>query len=60
MECVFVDLIRVYGENGMVVEVIDLFFRIFCFRCVFIVDLFNLLFVIFCRNRNSVFLRFVL
>lgn len=43
----------------MVVEAIDLFFRIPCFRCVPTVDSLNSLLVILCRNRNSVFLRFV-
>ncbi|KAL2899988.1 hypothetical protein RDABS01_025070 [Bienertia sinuspersici] len=51
-EWVFVDLIRVYGENGMINEAIDLFFRMPKFRCVPTVLSLNSLLFVLCRNRE--------
>lgn len=51
-ERVFVDLIRVYGDKGMIKEAIDLFFRVPEFRCVPTVLSFNSLLFILCRNRE--------
>jgi len=56
-ERVFVDLIRAYGENGMLYEAVDLFFRIPSFRCVPTANSLNALLLILCRSRK--YLRFV-
>lgn len=51
-EWVFVDLIKVYGKNGMFEEAIDLFYRIPKFRCVPTVLSLNSLLFILCRNKE--------
>ncbi|XP_057536218.1 pentatricopeptide repeat-containing protein At2g38420, mitochondrial [Amaranthus tricolor] len=48
----FVDLIRVYGENGMIIEAIDLFFKIPLYRCVPTVLSLNSLLLVLCKNRE--------
>ncbi|KAL8141035.1 hypothetical protein V2J09_007056 [Rumex salicifolius] len=50
----FVDLIRVYGQNRMFQDAIDLFFRIPRFRCVPSAYSLNALLSILCRNRGHI------
>ncbi|GMH23137.1 hypothetical protein Nepgr_024980 [Nepenthes gracilis] len=53
-ERLFSDLIRIYGDNGMFREAIDLFFRIPKFRCVPTVCSLNSLLSILCRNEEYI------
>lgn len=50
----FVDLIRVYGQNRMFQDAIDLFFRIPRFRCVPTAYSLNALLSILCRDREHI------
>lgn len=52
-EYLFVDLIKIYGDKGMIEDAIDLFFRIPNFRCNPTVDSLNSLLSVLCRNQES-------
>ncbi|KAG8377096.1 hypothetical protein BUALT_Bualt09G0133000 [Buddleja alternifolia] len=52
-ECMFIDLIKFYGDNNMFNEAVELFFRVPKFRCELSVDVFNALLLVLCRNENG-------
>ncbi|KAM7526563.1 hypothetical protein LguiA_016465 [Lonicera macranthoides] len=52
-EYLFVDLINIYGDKGMIEDAIDLFFRIPKFRCNPTVDSLNSLLSVLCKNRET-------
>ncbi|XP_073157328.1 pentatricopeptide repeat-containing protein At2g38420, mitochondrial [Henckelia pumila] len=52
-ECVFIDLIDFYGENNMLNEAVELFFRIPKFRCEPSVEALNALLSVICRGKRG-------
>lgn len=52
-ECIFVDLIRFYGDNDMFDDAVELFLRIPRFRCVPSVDALNALLVVLCKDEKG-------
>lgn len=51
-ECIFTDLIRVYGNAGNVQDAVDVFYKIPTFRCVPSVYSLNVLLSVLCRNQE--------
>ncbi|XP_073063044.1 pentatricopeptide repeat-containing protein At2g38420, mitochondrial [Primulina eburnea] len=52
-ECVIIDLIEFYGENNMLTEAVELFFRIPKFRCEPSVEALNALLSVICREKRG-------
>lgn len=52
-ECIFVDLIKFYGNNNMLNDAVELFFRIPRFRCDPSVEVLNALLSVLCRNERG-------
>ncbi|KAK4418870.1 Pentatricopeptide repeat-containing protein, mitochondrial [Sesamum alatum] len=52
-ECMFIDLIKFYGDNNMLNDAVELFFRIPKFRCEPSVEVLNTLLSVLCRSRRG-------
>ncbi|KAI3473108.1 hypothetical protein Pfo_030400 [Paulownia fortunei] len=50
-ECIFIDLIKFYGDNNMFNDAVELFLRIPRFRCDPSVEVLNALLSVLCRNK---------
>ncbi|KAK6118221.1 hypothetical protein DH2020_048007 [Rehmannia glutinosa] len=50
-ECVFIDLIKFYGDTNMFNDAVELFFRLPSFRCDPSVEVLNVLLSVLCRNK---------
>ncbi|PIN01900.1 hypothetical protein CDL12_25585 [Handroanthus impetiginosus] len=52
-ECLFIDLMKFLGDNNMLNDAVELFFRIPKFRCDPSVEVFNVLVSVLCRNEKG-------
>ncbi|KAL0347536.1 UNVERIFIED_CONTAM: Pentatricopeptide repeat-containing protein, mitochondrial [Sesamum calycinum] len=52
-ECMFIGLIKFYGDNNMLNDAVELFFRIPKFRCEPSVEILNTLLSVLCRSKRG-------